>query len=33
MTGTIASSKLTSLGPNETMGEHVGRLPEDPNYS
>ena len=30
MTGTIASSGLTSLGPDETMSEHAGSVPEDP---
>ena len=30
MTGTIASSGLTSLGPDETMSEYAGSLPENP---
>ena len=30
MTGTIASSGLTSLGPDETMSEYARGLPEDP---
>lgn len=30
MTGTIASSTLTSLDPDETMSEYARSLPEDP---
>lgn len=30
MTGTIAPSGLKSLGPDETMSEYAGSLPEGP---
>ena len=30
MTGTIASSRLTSMAPDETMSEYAESLPEDP---
>ena len=30
MTGTITSSRLTSVTPDETMSEYAGSLPEDP---
>lgn len=29
ITDTIASSRLKSLGPDETMSEYTGSLPED----
>ena len=33
MTGTIASSGLTSLGPDYIISEYAGSLPEDPYQS